>query len=1042
MATSRWKRDAAALTRRRWGLVLAVATAGVVLLVAAGPAAGAGGSAGSAASTARRATVLPPPTISSFTPTSGVPGTTVTINGSLLYPATVEFNGTAATITANTATQVKALVPTGATSGTIAITTPGGTATSSDFTVKTPAQPQITSFTPASGVPGATVTISGAALLGATRVAFNNTTAQITSNTNTAIKALVPAGASKGKVSVTTAGGTATSATNFTPKAPAQPTISSFTPTSGVPGATVTVKGTNLLGATRVAFNGANAEISSDTATQLKVLIPADATTGKIAVTTGGGTATSIGNFTAKAPAKPTITSFTPSSGVPGTTVTIKGTNLLGATRVAFNGTNAEISSDAATQLKALVPAGATTGKITLTTPGGTATSANEFTPTYQPAEAVLHVSGTLTQDTTWSPAKAATYVIDGTVTVPTGIQLTVSAGTVVKIRQSQMGVRLVGGLLTATGTAASPVVFTSYRDDSVGGDTNNDGPSTGQPGDYFLVARLEGAGARASLSRSTVRFGEGGIWTSSSLSDVAVSVSNSTVTSMLSEAIAVSSSSGGSVTVTDTAFSGGGTFSRPAVAVSSSSSAAPMTIDLRRNTFALTSRPAIYMSGTQDVSGIVFTGTDANTFTGSAQGNRVELGGQVPAGKSLQLSSANGATFEPRSIIVAGTLTLAAGTVMKIASSWLGISVRDGGLLTATGTAASPVVFTSYRDDSVGGDTNNDGPSTGQPGDYDIAVNLQTGTAAGLDGVRLRFASTAVYVADGAEATIHGAILDSTVGVSANTWVDATNVDWGDPSGPAPNGSGTLIQGDGVFFIPWVGYVAPSPPPDTEPTPPPQDTSCKKVLFIGVRGSGDSQDSLLGMGTKVKGVYDGLVADRGTSSDVRGIGLKYPALSTWFLVSPGIYLGSVWWGVYALEHTLRDETARCASAPEHQRIILAGFSQGALVIHLALGDLNGSPLISSTNLAAVVLVADPAKQGDSLEVRAGDASTYGADGIYTETGIPPNPHVPSNLVFRTITMCHTNDIVCAPGIGSWNHANYPDDEMRLLGSWANDFLN
>jgi uncharacterized protein (DUF2345 family) len=99
-------------------------------------------------------------------------------------------------------------------------------------------------------------------------------------------------------------------------------------------------------------------------------------------VTTANGTATSATNYTVGAASTPTITSFSPHSGPVGTSVTITGTNLTGATAVKFNGTTATITSNTATQIVATVPAGATTGKITVTTAGGTATSATDFTVT------------------------------------------------------------------------------------------------------------------------------------------------------------------------------------------------------------------------------------------------------------------------------------------------------------------------------------------------------------------------------------------------------------------------------------------------------------------------------------------------------------------------------------------------------------------------------------------------------------------------------------------------------------------------------------
>jgi hypothetical protein len=156
------------------------------------------------------------------------------------------------------------------------------------------------------------------------------------------------------------------------------PTITSFTPTSGPLGTNVTIDGTGLTGATSVTFNSVSASfvVSSDTAIQATV--PAGATTGPLSVTTPGGTATSANNFTVVS--APTITSFTPASGPLGTSVTISGTNFSGTTAVTFNGVSAAFTVNSATAIQATVPAGATTGPLSVTTPGGTATSTNNFT--------------------------------------------------------------------------------------------------------------------------------------------------------------------------------------------------------------------------------------------------------------------------------------------------------------------------------------------------------------------------------------------------------------------------------------------------------------------------------------------------------------------------------------------------------------------------------------------------------------------------------------------------------------------------------------
>jgi hypothetical protein len=82
----------------------------------------------------------PAPTITSFAPASGPVGTTVTISGTnLLSTSAVSFNGTAATYTVNSDSQVTATVPSGATTGPIRVTANGGAATSTTgYTVTTP----------------------------------------------------------------------------------------------------------------------------------------------------------------------------------------------------------------------------------------------------------------------------------------------------------------------------------------------------------------------------------------------------------------------------------------------------------------------------------------------------------------------------------------------------------------------------------------------------------------------------------------------------------------------------------------------------------------------------------------------------------------------------------------------------------------------------------------------------------------------------------------------------------------------------------------
>src|SRR5262249_54248719 len=104
--------------------------------------------------------------------------------------------------------------------------------------------------------------------------------------------------------------------------------------------------------------------------------VPAGATTGRITVTTpSGGPLVTTTRFTVT----PAITSFAPTFGTVGTGVTITGTNFTGATGVSFAGRAATFTVSNSGTVTTTVPAGATTGHITVTTLDGTATSADNF---------------------------------------------------------------------------------------------------------------------------------------------------------------------------------------------------------------------------------------------------------------------------------------------------------------------------------------------------------------------------------------------------------------------------------------------------------------------------------------------------------------------------------------------------------------------------------------------------------------------------------------------------------------------------------------
>jgi hypothetical protein len=140
------------------------------------------------------ATAQQPPSIASFTPASGPPLSSVTINGSgFIGTSAVKFNGATASYTVNSGTKITATVPGNATTGKIAVTNSLGTATSTqNFTVTKPGRPTISSFSPTQAHKGATVVITGTNFAGATSVKLGSAAATFTVVSPTRINAVVP----------------------------------------------------------------------------------------------------------------------------------------------------------------------------------------------------------------------------------------------------------------------------------------------------------------------------------------------------------------------------------------------------------------------------------------------------------------------------------------------------------------------------------------------------------------------------------------------------------------------------------------------------------------------------------------------------------------------------------------------------------------------------------------------------------------------------------------------------------------------------------
>ncbi len=295
------------------------------------------------------------------------------------------------------------------------------------------------------------------------------------------------------------------------------------------------------------------------------------------------------------------------------------------------------------------------------------------------------------------------TSVLLSDITISSGTSLTIEPGTVIKSQTGSFGglTLRVEGTLNAAGTPDSVIYFTSILDDQVGNplDTNNDGGST-SPGAYNWGAiRFMGTSddANSEVSHAELRYGRHGII----FTDAAPTIDNVTVLSCGLYGFGIES--GSTIALNNSTIQNCGW---EPIAISSNANPT-----FSGNTFNGNGSNAV---------GIL----EANSFStsnGVNQGNkffdtRETINSDVTISPYTVAGYVN-APFVTRNRWFVGdnaTVSIDPLTIFKGND----ILYVDGALK-VLGTEEEPVIFTSYNDDSAGGDSNNDGnnsvPAPGQ---------------------------------------------------------------------------------------------------------------------------------------------------------------------------------------------------------------------------------------------------------------------------------------------------------------------------------------
>ena len=188
----------------------------------------------------------------------------------------------------------------------------------------------------------------------------------------------------------------------------------------------------------------------------------------------------------------------------------------------------------------------------------------------------------------------------------------------------------------------------------------------------------------------------------------------------------------------------------------------------------------------------------------------------------------------------------------------------------------------------------------------------------------------------------------------------------------------------------------------------------CPDLHWIGVAGSGERDDPSVdaGMGRVIYNSLrdlSGWLQQDGRTMTAEAV--AYPAAAVpedGDLLGWGTFLSSVDTGVAALGNQYAAFTQRCPAS----KVVLAGYSQGAMVVHRNLAALAGSP-----QLAAALLVADGDRLPTDPTVNLGTATELSTTGKGVAQDWPILSHAPGPLPVavgqRTISVCDRGDAVC-----------------------------